>query len=456
MPNRYSAKKVRTRALVLDLQNPRFVALHAVDQETVIDYLINNEGVIDLARSINAYGGLMPGEIPLVCVENDTHIVVEGNRRVCSCKLLLNPNLAPAEFRASIPTISKETRAAIRQIGIHILGSREEAQIILGTRHIQGIKKWPPVAKYMFFAHHFEAGKTIDEISTLTGVSSSTIKTALKRHYFLQFIIALDCWTDLEKQNRVNYTELHKKGVDRILRIFGTEGSSELQLTYDETFKPVSGLANFGKIVEHIVRRGLNILPGKKEITTRFTFADIRDDVREWLPETKLTRRTTEQTTRTEPHRLQEFYFENLTHGIDPKEKKDKALLVICDEIKKISKGGAFRQYPLAASYLTRALIEQTLKRHLRIHDSVNFQRLFPPNDESSLRKTLRFYCSTPALIPDINMRRLFGGLFHDGGGIKDIMDLNVHHPDLSIPTGTVLEGWVSQGLKNILEYLLQ
>jgi len=47
-------------------------------------------------------------------------------------------------------------------------------------------------------------------------------------------------------------------------------------------------------------------------------------------------------------------------------------------------------------------------------------------------------------------------GLFPNGKGIKDMMDLNVHHPHLSMPTGTVLEGWVSAGLKNLLEYMLQ
>lgn len=477
MPNRFVARRLRTPDLMLDLKNPRFVALNAVDQETIINYLLQNEGVIELARSINAYGGLMPGEFPIVWVEDENNIVVEGNRRVCSCKILLNPNLAPAEFRALIPTISKTTRGAIRRIDVHIINSREEAQAVLGTRHIQGIKRWPSVAKFSFFAQHYDAGKTVSEINALTAVKPGVITTSLKKHYFLQYILSLDCWTELEKQNRVNYTELHKKGVDRLLRIFNTEGSSELKLSYDASYNPISELPDFGKIVEHIVRRVLNILPGQSEITTRTKFIDIRNDVKEWLPEPQAvtteaaqgdqgpstgtgdsrdTEGAPDDEARPRTRRIPPLYFENLVHGLDSNNQEDQALLVICEEITKISRSGGYRQYSLATSYLTRALIDQTLKRHLRINDHTGYQRYYPQSGESSLAKTLRYYCNTPTLIPDPNYRRLFGSLFPNGQGIKDMMDLNVHHPDLSIPTGSVLQGWVSQGLKNVLEYLLK
>lgn len=478
MPSRFTTRKPVTTDLVLDEQNPRFVALDNRDQESIIFYLLKNEGVIDLARSINSYGGLMPGEFPIVCIENGSSIVVEGNRRVCACKVLLNPNLAAAEFRAFVPTISQTTKTAIRRIEVHMVSTRDEAQIVLGTRHIRGIKRWPSVSKFMFFAQHAEAGKTVDQINELTGVAPGTIKVNLRQHYFLQYILSLDCWTELEKQNRVNYTELHKKGVSRILRIFNTEGSSELRLTYDDSFYPNSELPEFGKIVEHIVRRVLNILPGSTEITTRHTFGEIRNDVQEWLPEqapeptvtattqgqaiadqtdeTPGSGRSPDVGTRRESRRVQEFYFENLVHGLDTTDQRDEALIVICEQMIKISRGGAFRQYPLAASYLTRALVEQTLKRHLRINDNTAYQRFFRPNRDSSLGGVLRHYCSTPALIPDRGMYRLFGTLFPNGRGIKDTMDLTVHRPDLVMPTGTVLQDWVSQGLKGILEYLLQ
>jgi len=137
MPPEYLVRTLKVPDLSLDPQNPRFVSLEKKEQDSIISYLLNNEDVMALARSISSYGGLMPGEFPIVCVEDGTHYVVEGNRRVCACKILLDPNLAPAEFRTSIPTITKTARDAIKKIRVHIVSTREEAQIVLGTRHIQ-------------------------------------------------------------------------------------------------------------------------------------------------------------------------------------------------------------------------------------------------------------------------------------------------------------------------------
>lgn len=339
MPPAYKIRNIKIADLLLDEQNPRFVSLTERDQSSIISYLLQYEDIISLARSISSYGRLMPGEFPIVYVENGNNYVVEGNRRICSCKILLDSSLAPAEYRTSIPTITNLTRGALKRVQVHIVNSREEAQIVLGTRHIQGVRRWPSISKFMFFAKHSEAGKSISEIELLTGVNKGVITRSLKKHYFLQDILSLDCWTDLEKQNRVNYASLHQTGVDRILRIFSTDGSKELKLSYDDNYKPVSELPDFGKIVEHIVRRVLNILPGKTQITTRTAFSEIREDVKEWLPKTT--------TRRPRPSGKTEFYLENLTYNIPPISDDDRALIVICEEIKKLSRGGHIGNIPL-------------------------------------------------------------------------------------------------------------
>ncbi len=252
----------------------------------------------------------------------------------------------------------------------------------------------------------------------------------------------------MEKQNLVNYASLHRIGVDRILRIFNTEGSSELQLSYDNHYRPISPLQDFGKVVEHIVRRALGILPGKPEISTRTVFSGIRDDVKQWLPKPSKAKTRAPQPT--------EFYFENLAYNLNPAIVEDRALIALCEDIKRISRAGAYRQYPLATAYLTRALIEHSCKHYLKINDGVAHGKLCGPAKDSSLTEILRYFCNNPKLFPTKNYHRLFVGLFPNGGGIKDIMDLNMHHPHLSLPTGTILEGWASAGLRNLLEYLLR
>ena len=150
MPVSYQAKRIKLKNLLLDSHNPRFIGLESNDQSSVIEYLLKNENVIDLVRSISSYGGFMPGEFPTVCIENGSNVVVEGNRRICSCKILLDTTLAPVEYRSSIPTITTDTRNAIKKPQVHIISSREDAQIVLGTRHIQGVKTWPSISKFTF------------------------------------------------------------------------------------------------------------------------------------------------------------------------------------------------------------------------------------------------------------------------------------------------------------------
>lgn len=494
---RFQSRILKVSDLLLDSQNPRFIDLHGTDQSALIAYLLKNENIIDLARSISSYGGLMPGEFPIIFIENGLNIVVEGNRRICACKILLNPSLAPAEYIASIPIVTKPIKQSLNKVPVHIVNSREDAQLVLGMRHIQGIKTWPSIAKFMFFAKHYESGKSIEEIKLLTGVSHGTITKSLKKHYFLGYILSLDCWTEIEKQNVINYASLHRIGVDRILRIFNTEGSNELKLSYDENYFPVSELPDFGKIVEHVVRRVLNILPGKSEISTRNSFSDIKEDVREWLPKdvpksgiigssngkpimnaiftssdlpaenktiagkSEITDTGTIKTPvvppKTKiPHQT-EFYLENLVYNLSQSNDSDRALISICEEIKRLSKGGGYRQYPLATSYLTRALIEQSCKRYLKINDNNAFNKLCNSGKDPYFSEIIKHFSNAQNLFADKQYQRLFTGLFPpNGAGMKNLMDLNMHHPGLSMPTGTILEGWVTAGLKNILEYLLK
>jgi hypothetical protein len=387
--------------------------------------------------------------------------------------------------------MTKSLRDSIKTISADVVKSREEAQIVIGTRHITGVKTWPSIAKFMFFAHHYEEGKTVDTIAALTGVNRSIIVTYLKKHYFLKYILSLNCWSDIEKQNVVNYASLHKVGVDKVLRIFHTEGSKELKLSYDDHYRPVSQLPDFDNLVEQVVRTVLGLLKEKKPISTRTRFVDIRDDLVDWLPPTPVEQKTetgdkhemapasvpagtagenqqpgaltqTQPTGRPESAeaiaklktvRSADLYLENLVCNIPPDTNENRAIIALCDEVRKMSKTGVYRQYPLATSYLTRALFEQCCKRYLKIKDNAAYLKIFPSGRDASLTKIVSYLCSNQPLFPDVTYHRIFTGLFGVSGGIKELMDLNMHQPNLSMPTAAMLDGWAAAGLKSLLEY---
>lgn len=58
----YHEIQVNIQELLLDERNPRFIIPPNADQSSIINYLLENENVLILAREIVQFGGLMPGE----------------------------------------------------------------------------------------------------------------------------------------------------------------------------------------------------------------------------------------------------------------------------------------------------------------------------------------------------------------------------------------------------------
>ncbi len=111
LPYKYCA--VSMSDLLLDVKNPRFASSTLVDnvskmpeQSDVINHLLKYADIITLAKNINRTQCLHGSEM-ITCYENKYGklVVAEGNRRVCACKLLLNRDLIPDEYKANFPEI---------------------------------------------------------------------------------------------------------------------------------------------------------------------------------------------------------------------------------------------------------------------------------------------------------------------------------------------------------------
>lgn len=95
----------RAIELLLNRENPRHEPKR--NQAEIIEYLLKDEQVYNLARHISA-NGLNPLEIVAVFADDEGNLVVaEGNRRVCALQLLLDPGKAPAEQRARFVALAK-------------------------------------------------------------------------------------------------------------------------------------------------------------------------------------------------------------------------------------------------------------------------------------------------------------------------------------------------------------
>jgi ParB-like chromosome segregation protein Spo0J len=111
--SKWNTPRVSVTKLLLDSSNPRLSEPGelAASQGDIISELVSHEKVETLAKSISA-NGYFPNEAPFVIKAEDYYIVVEGNRRIAACKILLNPEASPdsakARFRklAAAPSVA--------------------------------------------------------------------------------------------------------------------------------------------------------------------------------------------------------------------------------------------------------------------------------------------------------------------------------------------------------------
>lgn len=135
--------------IYLDVDNPRHDRIE--DQREIISHLIKKEHIKKLAEDI-AKNGLSPLDALGVINANGKYIVIEGNRRTCACKLLNDPELAPANEREYFKKIRNNASVLPTTLPCVIFDTREQADIWIERRHEGeqngiGTKSWNATQK---------------------------------------------------------------------------------------------------------------------------------------------------------------------------------------------------------------------------------------------------------------------------------------------------------------------
>ena len=161
--------------LVFDVENPRLAEFDTGGGEPeIIKMLWEMMDVKELVLSIAA-SGYFPHEPVIVSREDDSNVVIEGNRRLAAVKLLRQPALGK-DFNARIPRISRERKESLAQIP-GLLSTREDAWRYLGFKHVNGPAKWGSYAKSQYIADvHRKFGVPLDEIAKQIGDTHNTVR----------------------------------------------------------------------------------------------------------------------------------------------------------------------------------------------------------------------------------------------------------------------------------------
>lgn len=233
MNTTWKDEKVKISKLNLDLQNPR-LPKHIKDlndASSVRNYLLKKEGVFKIARSI-ANNGYHRSAVAITCEENGKLVVLDGNRRLAACQLLLDPKLAldARDIKELEKLNSILDKKQLDSVKITIAPSRKEAEKEIWDIHVnQLLKTWQVLQKLRMYRNLIDSGEyTIESASFEYGISKAKFEKELSKLYFYEQILENLSKTEDED-------ELLKSGFNKIDRlILSVNGKKLLKYEVDD------------------------------------------------------------------------------------------------------------------------------------------------------------------------------------------------------------------------------
>lgn len=173
-------KDIELEKIYLDPNNPRFISM---DWEHVPDSMLNDEKIqktvrnkletefnVDrLAMNMEINGYLPIDRVVLREVDENTFVVLEGNRRICAAKLLKQKGTDTPG------SIASEIMESIQKIPclVYTGTNTEAAWIFQGLRHIMGIHEWSAFNKARLIVTLMEEeGLNLTEVGKRFGLTA--------------------------------------------------------------------------------------------------------------------------------------------------------------------------------------------------------------------------------------------------------------------------------------------
>jgi hypothetical protein len=199
--SQWEEKDIELEKFLLDEENIRLDERSRNSQDQVVRYLIEKEGALSLARQIDGYRGLFPHERVICIPADDKFIVVEGNRRICACRLLNEPRTAPTrEMEAEVPIATHDTLANIQTIPAIIAATRAVANEVIASIHVYAAKhQWSDIARMKFAARQFSEGYEPERIASSLGCDPKLVLDYLRRKKIFDATLGLGAWTSQQQ-----------------------------------------------------------------------------------------------------------------------------------------------------------------------------------------------------------------------------------------------------------------
>ncbi|HVV67409.1 MAG TPA: ParB N-terminal domain-containing protein [Candidatus Saccharimonadales bacterium] len=222
--------------LKLDLQNPRLpkYVKDIQDENNTRDYLLRKENVTRIARSIAA-NGYHHSAVSIAYKDSDKKLIIlDGNRRLAACQLLLSPALvADAKVRKEYEDLAKEMQEdTLSNIKVTVAPTRKAAEKEIWDIHVTpSSKPWEVLQKLRMYRNLIETGDyDVPLAAKEYGMTAGKFKGELSKLYLYEELN--------EKTDEKGQDELLKSGFNKIERILlSNNGKKLLDFNVDDNGK---------------------------------------------------------------------------------------------------------------------------------------------------------------------------------------------------------------------------
>ncbi len=190
------AQSLPLSKLELDPNNPRFGGLSSANnsQKNVLDHIVENFGVGDVLSSL-AVNGYFRAE-PLVgrrIPDTDRYTIVEGNRRLAACLVLIGDERASNQqtlgenARSTWEASGRPSIDPVPVICFEPDDDKKELLSYLGVRHISASAPWDSYAKAAWVSEVVAQSElTVAEVAKMVGDKHKTVARLLEGYYFIK------------------------------------------------------------------------------------------------------------------------------------------------------------------------------------------------------------------------------------------------------------------------------
>lgn len=208
MPYTKGVHQIPIEELNLDPQNPRLPErLKGAPENEVLNWMLIDATLTDLMASI-VENGFFGGEALIGINTPSGVLIVEGNRRLASVKLLNAPEIADSKTKTVNDLAREADRKQLETLPVFIVETREEVANYLGFRHVSGVKQWPVIAKarYLFDllqTRHW-SNDVYRQLAKEIGSKSGYVRRLIVGYYLFQYIKGHNFY-DLDYLNEENF-----------------------------------------------------------------------------------------------------------------------------------------------------------------------------------------------------------------------------------------------------------